>query len=103
MKMGFPTIVDSSVPGTRKNVNTSGLNSKSTRDCRLTAGERVKIRVAAPVGLTTGAIRESGKRPSQRNCHSNKELRVLAIKVLRSRGIAATDNAISGILSGRTL
>lgn len=78
----------------------------SIKGCRMTAGtKKMPHRIATDVKPCAGYVTESrrGAMTAKTSNYSRKELRGLAAKVLRERGITVTDKAIQGILSGKTL
>lgn len=77
----------------------------SINGCRMTKGAKNYHRIAADVKPCSGYVNESrrGAMTANTSNYSRKELRGLAVKVLRDRGIQINEKNIQGILSGRML
>lgn len=75
----------------------------SINGLRMTKGAKSVHRIPATVKPCSGYVNESRRGVNQTPSYSKKEMRSLAMKVLRDRGIAVNEKTIRGILSGKTL
>lgn len=93
---------------TQKTVGCHGGNLQFTdmdsiNNCRMTKGSKAVHRITPEVRPCAGYVEQSKSGVNHHACYSKRELRGLAIKVLRQRGEQINEKSIRGILSGKTL